>query len=74
MPVDVIMPVRGLAQETGKVTRWLKAAGASVVKGEPLLEVETDNTTVEIEAPADGTLRASPPPRERKFPSARQLH
>jgi pyruvate dehydrogenase E2 component (dihydrolipoyllysine-residue acetyltransferase) len=56
MPVDVIMPALGMAQETGKVVRWLKADGATVAKGEPLLEVETDKVTVEIEAPADGTL------------------
>jgi pyruvate dehydrogenase E2 component (dihydrolipoyllysine-residue acetyltransferase) len=56
VPVDVIMPALGMAQETGKVVRWLKADGATVMKGEPLLEVETDKVTVEIEAPADGTL------------------
>jgi pyruvate dehydrogenase E2 component (dihydrolipoamide acetyltransferase) len=56
MPSEVIMPALGLAQETGKVLRWLKAEGESVAKGEPLLEVETDKVTVEVEAPADGTL------------------
>jgi pyruvate dehydrogenase E2 component (dihydrolipoamide acetyltransferase) len=56
MPVDVIMPALGMAQDTGKVLRWLKSDGASVTKGEPLLEVETDKVTVEVEAPADGTL------------------
>src|SRR3954451_12204694 len=56
MPADVIMPMLGMAQETGKVLRWLKDAGDSVRKGEPLMEVETDKVTVEIEAPADGTL------------------
>src|SRR5439155_14740126 len=56
MPADVIMPMLGMAQETGKVLRWLKQDGESVRKGEPLLEVETDKVTVEIEAPADGTL------------------
>jgi pyruvate dehydrogenase E2 component (dihydrolipoyllysine-residue acetyltransferase) len=56
MPADVIMPALGMAQETGKILRWLKADGASVAKGEPLLEVETDKVTVEIESPADGTL------------------
>jgi pyruvate dehydrogenase E2 component (dihydrolipoamide acetyltransferase) len=45
-----------MAQETGKVLRWLKLDGADVVKGEPLLEVETDKVTVEIESPSDGTL------------------
>ncbi len=56
MPSDVIMPALGMAQETGKVLRWLKAEGDSVVKGEPLLEIETDKVTVEVEAPADGRL------------------
>jgi pyruvate dehydrogenase E2 component (dihydrolipoamide acetyltransferase) len=56
MPADVIMPALGMAQETGKVVRWLKQDGEPVTKGEPLLEVETDKVTVEIEAPADGTL------------------
>jgi len=56
MPADVIMPALGMAQETGKVLRWLKHDGESVTKGEALLEVETDKVTVEIEAPAGGTL------------------
>ena len=50
------MPALGLAQETGKVLRWLKAEGESVAKGEALLEVETDKVTVEVEAPAEGIL------------------
>jgi pyruvate dehydrogenase E2 component (dihydrolipoamide acetyltransferase) len=58
MSTDVLMPALGLAQETGKVIRWLKAEGDLVARGEPLLEVETDKVTVEIEAPADGTLAA----------------
>jgi pyruvate dehydrogenase E2 component (dihydrolipoamide acetyltransferase) len=56
MPTDVIMPALGMAQDTGKVVRWLKAEGDSVTKGEPLLEIETDKVTVEVEAPAEGTL------------------
>jgi pyruvate dehydrogenase E2 component (dihydrolipoamide acetyltransferase) len=56
MPAEVIMPALGMAQETGKVLRWLKADGAAVAQGEPLLEVETDKVTVEIESPAEGTL------------------
>jgi pyruvate dehydrogenase E2 component (dihydrolipoamide acetyltransferase) len=56
VPTDVIMPALGMAQETGKVVSWLKAEGEPVTKGEPLLEIETDKVTVEIEAPATGTL------------------
>jgi pyruvate dehydrogenase E2 component (dihydrolipoamide acetyltransferase) len=58
MPTDVIMPALGIAQETGKVVRWRKTEGERVVKGEPLIEIETDKVTVDIEAPADGTLAA----------------
>jgi pyruvate dehydrogenase E2 component (dihydrolipoamide acetyltransferase) len=47
-----------MAQETGKVLRWLRGEGDVLVKGEPLLEVETDKVTVEIEATAGGTLTA----------------
>ena len=57
MATNVIMPALEMAQDTGKVVRWLKAPGDSVRKGEPLLEIETDKVTVEIEAPAAGVLR-----------------
>ena len=56
MANDVIMPALGMAQETGKVLRWLKAEGDTVAKGEPLLEIETDKVTVELESPATGVL------------------
>ncbi len=38
------------------VLRWCKAVGDTVAKDEPLVELETDKVTVEIPAPADGTL------------------
>jgi 2-oxoglutarate dehydrogenase E2 component (dihydrolipoamide succinyltransferase) len=38
------------------VLRWCKQVGDTVVKDEPLLELETDKVTVEVPAPADGTL------------------
>jgi len=56
MATVVIMPALGMAQETGKVLRWLKSDGEAVAKGEPLLEIETDKVTVEVEAPAAGLL------------------
>ena len=52
------MPALGLAQETGKLVRWLKRDGEQVAKGEPLMEVETDKATVEVESPASGMLTA----------------
>lgn len=50
------MPALGMAQETGTLIRWLKREGDSVAKGEPLIEIETDKVTVEIEALVSGIL------------------
>jgi pyruvate dehydrogenase E2 component (dihydrolipoamide acetyltransferase) len=50
------MPALEMAQETGKLIAWRKKEGESVIKGEPLLEIETDKAVVEVEAPADGIL------------------
>ena len=56
MPTNVIMPALGVAQQTGTLLKWLKAEGQAVTKGEPLMEIETDKSTVEIEAAASGIL------------------
>jgi len=50
------MPALGMAQETGKILRWLKAEGDVLRAGEPVMEIETDKAVLEIEAPASGTL------------------
>ena len=56
MATNVIMPALGMAQEKGRLIRWLVEPGAAVNKGDPLMEVETDKATVEIEATASGIL------------------
>jgi pyruvate dehydrogenase E2 component (dihydrolipoamide acetyltransferase) len=58
MAISVVMPALEMAQETGKLISWLKKEGEPVVKGEPLLEIETDKAVMEIESPADGLLAA----------------
>jgi pyruvate dehydrogenase E2 component (dihydrolipoamide acetyltransferase) len=50
------IPKVGLVMEEVKVVRWLKNVGDDVVAGEPLLEVETEKSVVEIEAAATGRL------------------
>jgi len=50
------MPALGMQQDTGTLIAWLKGDGESVAKGEPIMEIETDKVTVEIEAPASGIL------------------
>ena len=56
MAHEIIMPALGMAQETGRLVAWLKNEGDSVSKGDPLMEVETDKSTMEVEAPKDGFL------------------
>jgi len=50
------MPNLGYDMEAGKVQRWLKRVGDTIGRGEPIAEVETDKTTVEMEAMTSGTL------------------
>jgi pyruvate dehydrogenase E2 component (dihydrolipoamide acetyltransferase) len=50
------IPKVGLVMEEVKVVRWLKNVGDRVATGEPLLEVETEKSVVEIEAVATGRL------------------
>lgn len=50
------LPKLGMNQEDGELVRWLVSEGAPVSAGQPLVEVETDKTTVELESPADGVL------------------
>lgn len=50
------MPNLGYDMEEGKILSWLKDVGDGVERGEPLAEIETDKTTVEMEAMATGTL------------------
>ncbi|MCE2488488.1 MAG: 2-oxo acid dehydrogenase subunit E2 [Anaerolineae bacterium] len=52
----VVMPALEMAQETGTLLRWLKQEGETVQRGEPLMEIETDKVTLEIEAGGSGVL------------------
>jgi pimeloyl-ACP methyl ester carboxylesterase len=53
----VSMPKWGLAMKTGLVVEWLKHPGDAVQQGEPLVEIESEKATNEVEAPATGFLR-----------------
>ncbi len=52
---DVLVPPNAEGTRA-TVLRWCKQVGDAVTKDEPLVELETDKVTVEIPAPADGTL------------------
>jgi len=56
MAIEIVMPRMGLTMETGRIVNWLKQEGQTVKAGEFLLEIETDKSTVEIEALEGGIL------------------
>jgi pyruvate/2-oxoglutarate dehydrogenase complex dihydrolipoamide acyltransferase (E2) component len=56
MPFKIIMPQAGQDLETGLVKQWLKAVGDPVQKGEPIVSIETEKVSLEVEAPASGVL------------------
>jgi pyruvate dehydrogenase E2 component (dihydrolipoamide acetyltransferase) len=58
VPTDTIMIMPSLSEgmEEGMIVRWLVADGDPVTAGQPIVEVETDKATTELEAEADGPL------------------
>ena len=56
MATEIKVPTLGESVTTATVARWLKKAGESVAADEPLVELETDKVTVEVNAPGAGTL------------------
>lgn len=54
--IAVEMPKLGYDMESGKVAGWLKQVGDRVERGETIAEIETEKSTVEMEAMAAGTL------------------
>ena len=58
MAVAVEIPKLGNTVEECLIGKWLKEEGQPVAAGEPVVEIETDKTSFEMEAPIDGTLLA----------------
>lgn len=56
MAVELTMPQMDQTMTTGTVGKWLVKEGDAVKEGEPVLEIETDKVTVELESPADGDI------------------
>ena len=50
------MPALGMTQDNGVIVAWRKALGDAVAIGDPLFDVETDKTTMEVEAAYAGYL------------------
>jgi pyruvate dehydrogenase E2 component (dihydrolipoamide acetyltransferase) len=56
MANEVKLPRLGQGMEAGTITKWLKAPGDTVEKGEPLFEIDTDKVTQEVESDYAGVL------------------
>ena len=52
----ICMPKLGFNMDEGQLVRWCKAVGEEVKKGEVLFEINTDKTTMPVEATGDGVL------------------
>ncbi|NKX62733.1 pyruvate dehydrogenase [Labrenzia sp. 5N] len=55
---QVIMPTLGMAQDMGLLVTWCKQPGEAVAADDILFEVETDKSTVEVNAGRDGFVAA----------------
>ncbi len=56
MPTEIKVPALGESVTEATVARWLKKPGDAVAMDDPLVELETDKVTLEVNAPASGTL------------------
>jgi len=56
MATDIVVPTLGESVTEATVAQWLKKAGEAVAADEPLVELETDKVTLEVNAASAGVL------------------
>src|SRR5690606_6957871 len=56
MATEIRVPTLGESVTEATIGRWFKAVGDQIAADEPIVELETDKVTVEVPAPAAGTL------------------
>jgi len=57
-PAQITIPALGVAMESALLVAWLKAQGDPVEADEPVAEIETDKSTMELVAPVAGFMGA----------------
>lgn len=57
MAGEIVVPNLGESVSEATVSKWFKKVGDAVAQDEPLLELETDKVTMEVNAPAAGMLK-----------------
>ena len=56
MATEIRVPTLGESISEATVGKWFKQRGDTVKADEPLVELETDKVTLEVNAPAAGVL------------------
>jgi 2-oxoglutarate dehydrogenase E2 component (dihydrolipoamide succinyltransferase) len=56
MTIEIRVPTLGESVSEATIGRWFKKAGDAVKVDEPLVELETDKVTLEVNAPSSGVL------------------
>ncbi|MBY0254328.1 MAG: dihydrolipoamide succinyltransferase, partial [Methylobacterium organophilum] len=56
MATDILVPTLGESVSEATIGRWFKKPGDTVAADEPIVELETDKVTLEVNAPAAGQL------------------
>jgi len=56
MPTPIKLPNLGAEASEATIESWLVAVGDTVAAGDPVVAIETEKATVEIEAPVGGRL------------------
>ena len=56
MATEIKVPTLGESVSEATIAKWFKAVGDTVIADQPLVELETDKVTIEVNAPVSGTL------------------
>ena len=56
MATEITVPTLGESVTEATVAKWFKAEGDAIAVDEPIVELETDKVTLEVNASAAGTL------------------
>jgi len=59
MEIELKMPDMATTDSAIKVLRWLVEPGQAIKRGQPLMEIETDKSTMEVESVVTGTFKAA---------------
>ncbi|EFO32817.1 dihydrolipoyllysine-residue succinyltransferase, E2 component of oxoglutarate dehydrogenase (succinyl-transferring) complex [Roseibium sp. TrichSKD4] len=58
MATEIRVPTLGESVSEATIAQWFKKPGDAITADEPIVELETDKVTVEVPAPASGTLES----------------